>query len=96
MLLQFATHTIQPDLSLYFDVPLEVGLKRRSSGGEWNRLDAESIEFHQRAANGYRELIAAEPQRWHVIDAAPPIELVTRHMIEFVNTWMHNKKSPES
>ena len=90
MLVQFATHTIKPDLSLYFDVPLDVGLTRRSSGGEWNRLDAESMEFHGRAAKGYAELIAAEPKRWLIIDGTPAIDLVTVEMIERVNTWLHN------
>lgn len=96
MLLRFATHTIQPDLSLYFDVPLEVGLKRRSSGGEWNRLDAESVEFHQRVAEGYRALIAAEPKRWHIIDGTPAIDQVTENMIGCVNTWMHNTNLQKS
>jgi len=96
MLLQFATRTIRPDLSLYFDVSLAVGLKRRSAGGEWNRLDAESLEFHGRVAQGYQALIAAEPNRWQIIDGTPAIDQVTLSMIEHVNTWLHKKDLQKS
>lgn len=71
----FATGGLTPDLTLCFDISAEEGLsRRRLGGGEWNRLDAEALEFHQRVRAGYRELVAQEPARWVVIDAARPIE----------------------
>ncbi|MFL7790893.1 MAG: dTMP kinase [Anaerolineae bacterium] len=73
----FATGGLMPDLTLYLDIAPEEGLKRRqSNGGEWNRLDAETLEFHQRVRAGYMELIAQEPERWVVIDAARKVEEV--------------------
>jgi len=71
----FATGGLKPDLTLYLDVPPEAGLQRRQLGGvEWNRLDAETLEFHQRARAGYLELVRQEPGRWVIIDAARSIE----------------------
>jgi dTMP kinase len=73
----FATGGLRPDLTLYLDIPPEEGLQRKQAGGdEWNRLDAEALEFHQRVRAGYLELIRQEPDRWAVIDAARPVEEV--------------------
>ena len=73
----FATGGLKPDLTLYLDIAPEEGLRRRQAGGnEWNRLDAETLEFHQRARAGYTELIEQEPERWVVIDAARTLEEV--------------------
>jgi dTMP kinase len=70
MITAFATGGLVPDLTLYFDIAPEEGLRRRQAGGgEWNRLDAETADFHQRARAGYLELIRQEPERWVVIDA---------------------------
>jgi dTMP kinase len=70
MITVFATGGLVPDLTLYFDIAPEEGLRRRQVGGdEWNRLDAEATDFHQRARAGYLELIKQEPERWVVIDA---------------------------
>jgi dTMP kinase len=66
----FATGGLQPDLTLLFDIDVETGLaRRRQGGGEWNRLDAGTLEFHQRVRQGYLELCAHEPQRWVCLDA---------------------------
>jgi dTMP kinase len=72
----FATGGLMPDLTLLLDVPAEDGLRRREEGGSWNRLDEYSLDFHQRVRQGYLELVAAEPDRWVVIDASPSIETV--------------------
>ena len=76
-LLNFATGGLWPDLTLLLDIPSEAGLKRkRSAGGEWNRLDAYELAFHKRVRSGYLELARLEPGRWSVIDATLPAEMV--------------------
>jgi len=68
-LIEFATGGLKPDLTLLLDVDAEAGLKRRAQGGDWNRLDAYKLEFHQRVRQGYLEMARQEPGRWVVIDA---------------------------
>lgn len=68
-LIRFATGGLIPDLTLLLDVEVEEGLRRKRSGGEWNRLDAYDPDFHRRVRRGFLELAAAEPQRWITIDA---------------------------
>lgn len=67
---QFATGGMRPDITLLLDLPIEEGLHRREQGGSWNRLDAYDLEFHRRVRQGYLALAAAEPGRWHIIDAS--------------------------
>jgi len=77
-LLDFATGGLKPDLTLLLDVDVEVGLRRRASGGQWNRLDAYDLEFHRRVRQGYHQLVQADPQRWVVIDAGQSPEQVQK------------------
>jgi dTMP kinase len=65
-----ATGNLRPDLTLYFDLPLEVGLSRVSQRGARDRLESEVREFHERVRNGYLALASAEPARWVRIDAS--------------------------
>jgi dTMP kinase len=73
----FATGGLTPDLTLYLDIMSQKGLQRRRlSGDEWNRLDAEALEFHQRVRDGYLELVKQDPERWVVVDAVRSVEEV--------------------
>ena len=78
---EFAVQGLKPDLTLYLDVPADVGLRRREQSGEaLNRLDREAVAFHERVRMGYLELVAAEPDRWRVVDAAGSIETVQQQL----------------
>ena len=70
VLVNFATGGLKPDLTLLLDIDIETGLRRKELKGEWNRLDAYDLEFHHRVRRGYLDLVAAEPDRWVVIDAS--------------------------
>ncbi len=73
----FATQGLRPDLTVFFDLDVAAGLRRRQDGeAEWNRLDALGLDFHRRVYAGYQALMAAEPARWRVVDAARPVEAV--------------------
>lgn len=85
-LIDFATGGLKPDLTLLLDVGAEAGLKRKAEGSEWNRLDAYSLEFHQRVRQGYAELAQAEPGRWVVIDADQPPDTVQEEIRQIVRS----------
>ncbi len=71
----FATGGLTPSLTLYLDIAPQDGLRRRRlGGGEWTRLDAEALEFHERVRAGYEALARLEPERWVRVDAARPVE----------------------
>ncbi len=70
-LVKYATGGLTPDLTILLDLDVEIGLKRKTqNAAEWNRMDALTVEFHQRVRNGYLELAKQEPNRWAVINSA--------------------------
>src|SRR5512136_1231524 len=76
-LVRYATGSLVPDLTILLDVDVEAGLKRKTqNGAEWNRLDAYTVDFHQRVRAGYLEMVAAEHARWVLVDASPAWDVV--------------------
>src|SRR5699024_1131826 len=74
---EFAIENLNPDLTLYFDVPAEIGLNRiKDNQRNANRLDKEKIEFHHKVTDGYKKLISEYPDRIKVIDATQSLEKV--------------------
>ena len=93
-LISFATGGLKPDLTLLLDVGAEAGLKRKVEGNEWNRLDAYSLEFHQRVRQGYAELAKADPGRWFVVDADQPADRVQEAIRQAVISRLHVADEP--
>lgn len=73
---EFAINGFMPDLTFYFHIEPEKGLKRiaNSSEREKNRLDLEDLTFHKRVQEGYERVINRFQDRIIVIDADKPIE----------------------
>lgn len=78
-----ATNGLMPNLTLLLDLPVEAGLERKMQAQEENRLDRESLAFHNRVADMFRFLAASEPARWRVVDATQPANLVHTAI------WLH-------
>lgn len=80
-LVMYATGGLVPDLTILLDIDVEAGLKRKTqNGAEWNRLDAYTIEFHQRVRQGYLAMVKAEPARWVLVDASPAWDAVQKEL----------------
>jgi dTMP kinase len=70
-LVNYATGGLVPDLTILLDIDVEAGLRRKTQNGvEWNRLDAYTVEFHQRVRAGYLDMVKREPKRWVIVDAS--------------------------
>jgi dTMP kinase len=79
-----ATGALVPDLTIFIDVPVEVGLARVGKRGHHDRLEAEVVEFHERVRDGYRTLAAADPARWVSVDGEADEDAVERQMLAAV------------
>ncbi|RPI88428.1 MAG: dTMP kinase [Chloroflexi bacterium] len=75
-LVNFATCGLRPDLTIFVDVDVEVGLRRRVLAGKLNRLDAYTVAFYERVRQGYYELLRLDPERWVIIDGNRSFEQV--------------------
>lgn len=78
---RFAVDGIWPDLTLILDLPPAEGLQRRQNrnleaGAEPDRLERESLDFHEKVRAGYRQLAEREPTRCRVISAVGAVEEV--------------------
>ena len=60
MISRWATEGLQPDLTVLLDLPPEVGLARARGRAVADRLESESLEFHQRVRQTFRALAEAE------------------------------------
>lgn len=77
-LIKYATGGLVPDLTIYLDVDIETGLKRKKNSDEWNRMDAYTVEFHERVRAGYLALAISE--RWVTVDAAKDWDTVQENL----------------
>lgn len=87
--LAFATHEIEPDLTVLLDVDLDVA--RARLGPQIDRIEGAGAEFHQRVRNGYLELAAADPDRWVVIDAGGTVDEVAARVDTAVDAWLRGR-----
>ena len=71
-----ATDGLRPDLTVLLDLPVEAGLARVAPG-DVTRFEAEfDLAFHRRVRDGFLALADAEPDRFVVIDATQPADVV--------------------
>ena len=73
-LLSISTWALQdrlPDLVIFIDVPTDV-LNARLAKRDLDRFEREGADFFARIAEGFRELRAADPERWIIIDGTVP------------------------
>ncbi len=63
-----ATQGMSPNLSLYLDLPVRVGLERALKRRKADRLEAKNIAFHNKVRSGYVWIAKAEPRRFKQIE----------------------------
>jgi len=73
---KFVHDDLQPDLTLLFDMPIELGLQRVADRGHADRFETEALQFFERVRNTYLKRAAEFPVRFRVIDAAQSEESV--------------------
>ncbi len=68
--------SLQPDLTLFFDVPIEVARARLANNVSLDRFEQEQGEFFERVRAGYHRRVTENPARYAVIDAAKTLAAV--------------------
>lgn len=77
---QWVHGDLQPALTLFFDVPVEVARQRLSNNTSLDRFEQEQADFFERVRAGYHRRVQQNPQRYAVIDAARSLDEVKRQL----------------
>nr|WP_256737487.1 dTMP kinase [Pseudomonas sp. dw_358] len=77
---QFVQGELRPDLTLVFDLPVEIGLARAVARGRLDRFEQEGRGFFDAVRTTYLQRAAAEPQRYRLVDAAQSLEQVQHQL----------------
>jgi len=91
---EFAIGKRMPDLTILFDIEPSVGLARINahSSREVNRLDIESLPFHEKVREGYRIVAKRYPDRIRLVNADQTIEEVVDVVWDILVNFLKEKK----
>ena len=78
---KYASGEIVPDLTLFFDIEPDFGIKRKKAGQDLDRIEKENMDFHRAVHEGYKKLCRENPERIKRIDALKTIEEVHKEVI---------------
>ena len=85
----FAVEGRMPDKTVFLDIDAETGLERIAKGRTYlDRLDQESIDFHERVFAGYQKVVEMYRDRMIVLDASLPVEEVTEAAYQAVRALL--------
>ncbi len=97
--IRLATGGLQPDLTLFFDVPVETAISRTNarSGSEAvkNRMDAETVEFYERVRRRYLALAAETPERFRIINAGGAVSDIKADVLQTVMEFLNGNREME-
>ena len=82
----FAIEDVMPNLTIFFDVKPEIGLARihKDENREVNRLDLETLDFHQKVYDGYCKVAEHYKDRIVSVDASQDIDHVYQQVLQLV------------
>lgn len=91
-IIKLATEGLKPDLTLFFDIPVEKAILRAHMRAEnetkKNRMDMETADFYERVRNAYLKIAQKEPRRFRVIDGRGSIDEVHQQSLEIVTEFL--------
>jgi dTMP kinase len=81
---QWVHADLQPDLTLFFDVPVDIARQRLVNNVTLDRFEREHADFFERVRSGYHKRISENPKRYAVIDAGQTVQLVKKNLEEII------------
>lgn len=87
----FVQHDLRPDLTLLFDVEVQIGLERVKKRGVLDRIEQEKIDFFTKVRNMYLEL-ANNNDRYRIINANNDLVTIKKQLITTLDQYLHDNK----
>ncbi|WP_040260961.1 dTMP kinase [Pseudomonas massiliensis] len=88
----FVQGPLRPDLTLVFDLPVEVGLARAAARGQLDRFEREGQGFFEAVRQAYLARAKADPQRYEVIDASQSLAEVQNRLLAGLPRWLERAR----
>ena len=87
-----ALQGFRPDLTLLLDLPVEVGLGRAKTRGEFDRIESSGVEFFKKVRRGFLDR-AAESDRFKVVDASQSLDKVQAQITTLIQACIKDWQS---
>ena len=71
---------LKPDLTILLDLDIEIGLFRANERSDQDRFEQEEMNFFDRVRKAYLDMAQKEPERFRIIDAGEPLEVVQKQL----------------
>lgn len=84
----FATEGLLPDLTIYISVRPSVGITRKTQQKELDRLEMETLSFHEKVYEGYKQIVKMYSKRIIEIDGERPAQEVIEDALCVVNDFI--------
>lgn len=75
---------LQPDLTILFDVPVEVSVARLAGARCPDKFEQQDAAFFTRIRNAYLQRAEASPERFRIINGNQPIEKVKQALMQII------------
>lgn len=85
---RFVQGDLRPDLTLVFDLPVEIGLSRAAARGRLDRFEQEGRAFFDAVRSTYLQRAKADPERYRILDAAQSLSDVQRDLDALLPTLL--------
>jgi len=79
-----ATGRLRPHLTILCDLDVRQGLERNRNAQKCDRLELETVDFHEKVRAGFLSLAHDDPARFHIVNAAQPPDVLASEILEFV------------
>jgi len=80
----FVHSDLNPNMTLLFDLDIEIGMARAGKRADFDRIETEAMSFFERVRQGYLTQAKAEPGRYRIVDAAQSIDNVEGQLDVFL------------
>ncbi len=89
---QISTKCFKADLTIILDLPVEIGLNRNSKIGKKDRLELESIKFHERVRKGFHKIVKTKENVEIINTEDKSIELVQKLIQNVIQEFLLEEK----
>jgi len=83
---------LRPDWTVLFDAPVDIALQRTKNRSQTDRFEREKYQFFNKVRTAYLERATENPNRYHIIDAAESLEIVSKNVRNFLKKLIENSK----